>query len=61
MRGIALYVHVPFCIKKCRYCDFVSYPDRPQDCLSEYFQIVSKELQFRVDHEGLQGGRLSSG
>lgn len=25
MRG--LYVHLPFCLKKCSYCDFVSYPD----------------------------------
>lgn len=24
MRG--LYVHLPFCLKKCNYCDFVSYP-----------------------------------
>lgn len=26
MRG--LYIHIPFCIKKCRYCDFVSYCGR---------------------------------
>ena len=24
MKG--LYIHIPFCIKKCNYCDFVSYP-----------------------------------
>lgn len=22
-----LYIHIPFCIKKCKYCDFVSYTD----------------------------------
>ena len=25
MRGI--YIHVPFCIKKCNYCDFCSFPE----------------------------------
>lgn len=34
-----LYVHIPFCVKKCKYCDFVSfrgrdgYKDRYIDCL----------------------------
>ncbi|MDO4568136.1 MAG: radical SAM family heme chaperone HemW [Clostridia bacterium] len=22
-----LYIHIPFCLQKCRYCDFVSYTD----------------------------------
>ena len=21
-----LYVHIPFCVKKCAYCDFLSFP-----------------------------------
>ncbi|WP_066636471.1 radical SAM family heme chaperone HemW [Desulfolucanica intricata] len=23
---LGLYIHVPFCVKKCLYCDFISYP-----------------------------------
>ncbi len=25
MKG--LYIHIPFCVKKCDYCDFISFPD----------------------------------
>ena len=26
MKPLALYVHIPFCVKKCNYCDFLSGP-----------------------------------
>ena len=25
-KPLELYVHIPFCIRKCAYCDFVSGP-----------------------------------
>lgn len=36
---VGLYVHIPFCVKKCKYCDFVSFDDKARareryiDCL----------------------------
>ena len=40
MKGI--YIHIPFCLKKCNYCDFCSFPDMlmHQD---EYVRALSKE------------------
>lgn len=26
MKKLSIYIHIPFCIKKCKYCDFLSYP-----------------------------------
>ena len=28
MRKIGIYVHIPFCKKKCKYCDFVSFENK---------------------------------
>ena len=40
MRG--LYVHIPFCVSKCFYCDFYSLPSR-QDSIASYIQALLKE------------------
>jgi len=37
-----LYVHVPFCVKKCAYCDFYSIPSR-NDLIGGYVEAVLKE------------------
>ncbi len=29
-KKLGIYVHIPFCVRKCNYCDFVSYPIGPQ-------------------------------
>lgn len=41
MKGI--YVHIPFCIKKCNYCDFASYPSKI-NMQDEYIEAVLKEM-----------------
>jgi len=43
---IGLYVHVPFCISKCAYCDFASYPGRNAD-IPRYVDAVIREITRR--------------
>ncbi len=41
-----IYIHIPFCIKKCYYCDFASFPDKLtyQD---EYINALIDEINTR--------------
>lgn len=43
MADIGIYIHIPFCIKKCYYCDFVSY-DNISDKQEKYIDLVCKEI-----------------
>ena len=44
MSGI--YVHIPFCKAKCRYCDFASFPDKIGFAES-YMACVYREMAMR--------------
>lgn len=47
-RGAAgLYLHIPFCLRKCVYCDFLSFGGRGQGELRQYAEALSEELRLR--------------
>ena len=43
-KKIELYVHIPFCVKKCDYCDFLSAP-AGRDTQEQYVQALLHEIQ----------------
>ena len=51
MAVTALYVHVPFCAQKCRYCDFDSRSFAPCD-LSAALDAYFEQLYARLDAFG---------
>lgn len=46
----SLYIHIPFCIKKCYYCDFVSYPFE-EFKVGEYMKALVKELELNKGYQ----------
>lgn len=42
---IGLYIHIPYCIQKCRYCDFTSVP--LNETAAQYADAVLTELTLR--------------
>ncbi|MHC2994461.1 MAG: hypothetical protein IBV53_03040 [Candidatus Atribacteria bacterium] len=41
---LGLYLHFPFCLSKCPYCDFNSYPLRDDYQLSSYISALYSEI-----------------
>lgn len=39
----SLYIHIPFCKRKCNYCDFVSYANQ-EELIDDYVGALIKEL-----------------
>lgn len=53
-RASAVYVHVPFCVAKCDYCDFYSVPLSGTDSRpGAYVRAVLAELELRRDEIAL--------
>ena len=44
-KPMQLYIHIPFCVKKCAYCDFLSFAADEQTQKS-YVRALQKELEF---------------
>ena len=43
MKKVGIYVHIPFCMQKCKYCDFVSFKCI-DDKVDEYFNFLELEI-----------------
>ena len=67
-KPIGLYVHIPFCVRKCNYCDFCSYPtsrleagaeESYVDALIEEISSYKREEPISVDTVFFGGGTPS--
>ena len=52
MTPLEIYVHIPFCARKCLYCDFLSFP-AGRDLQERYLQALIGEIRaFSAAHAG---------
>lgn len=45
MKKVGAYIHVPFCKKKCYYCDFCAFPNL-EGWIDGYFKNLIKEIKL---------------
>lgn len=54
---LGLYVHIPFCVKKCKYCDFNSFKMNVNE-KKKYLDYLKKEMELYK--EDLKGKSIDS-
>ena len=42
---LALYIHIPWCVKKCPYCDFNSHGQKSELPLADYIAALTRDLE----------------
>jgi oxygen-independent coproporphyrinogen-3 oxidase len=57
-QDVGVYVHFPYCLQKCPYCDFNSHVPKRGQAYAPYTEAVLRELDARLP--ALAGGRLAS-
>ena len=55
----AVYIHIPFCLKKCHYCDFLSFAQPEQ--MEQYVSALLAEMQLAVRHYAVQAKTIFIG
>lgn len=56
-RELELYVHIPFCVRKCAYCDFLSAPAGERE-IHAYTEALIREI--RLSGENCKDCRIST-
>ena len=44
-KTLGLYLHIPFCVQKCRYCDFTSYAGKGEEFKNRYIKCLITQLR----------------
>jgi len=65
-KKLGIYIHIPFCVSKCAYCDFLSAP-ASREVQERYIEVLKQEIresrslgrQYQVATVFLGGGTPS--
>ena len=68
MKNLGIYIHIPFCISKCKYCGFYSYGGSTEEEQQKYIEGLLEDIQaygeeyskdYKIDTVFIGGGTPS--
>jgi oxygen-independent coproporphyrinogen-3 oxidase len=60
---MGMYIHIPFCIRKCNYCDFLSFDDKEYK-INQYIDVLLEEIKnhsYIVDNKSIKSIFIGGG
>lgn len=58
-KPLGIYIHLPFCQKKCDYCYYLSYIAQPAAVVDHYLETLVRELTLYSERPGVKGRSLA--
>src|SRR5437879_5247690 len=55
---LGLYLHIPFCRKRCKFCYFRVYTDKNARDVETYMKALTREVELYSQTPAIQGRRL---
>lgn len=55
---LGLYIHIPFCRKRCKFCYFRVYTNQNAKAIEEYVQALEREFEMLSQRQGVRDRRL---
>ncbi|MCM1121026.1 MAG: radical SAM family heme chaperone HemW [Eubacterium sp.] len=49
MKELSIYIHIPFCVRKCLYCDFLSFPMLSREKMESYVNLLEREIKANAE------------
>ena len=56
---LGLYLHIPFCRKRCHFCYFRVYTDRNAQEVAEYLEVLGREWELYAEQRAIAGRPLN--
>ncbi len=47
-KKLGIYIHIPFCLRKCFYCDFCSFPNSDMTLVSKYCDELCRRIKEKA-------------
>jgi oxygen-independent coproporphyrinogen-3 oxidase len=55
---LGLYLHIPFCRKRCHFCYFRVYTDKNSQEIEDYLEILAREMELYAQLPAIAGRKL---